>query len=81
MNNGLVKHKLGTNHSFNFKDSKILVCMHKKQQKIPKSNISLNYNYIKQKPFFQCFLFDPICAEKLQNPLFRIIWIYRLYIV
>ena len=56
INNGLIKHNLETNQNFNFKDSKILVHIHKKKhQKTVKSNIISNHNTIKETRFFSIY--------------------------
>ena len=53
MNDGLVKYNLETNHSFDFKDSKLLVYIHfKKYREMSESRIVSNYNTINQKPDF-----------------------------
>ena len=53
----------------------------KKHQKIVEFSIISNHNIIKQIKFFQFIsLFGQIGAEKLQNPLLKIIQLPHLYI-
>ena len=62
----------------------MLVYIHNKEHwEIVESSIISNHNTIKQKPIFLFqfeSLFCQIGAEKLQNPLFKIIWLHHLYI-
>ena len=62
-----------------FKDSKMLVYLQKKDARIVRSCIISNNNTIKRIFFKFISLFSQISTEKIQIPLFEIIWLYRLY--
>jgi len=62
MNNALTKHISETNHSFNFKESKLLVRIHNKnERKIVESSTISIFNTIKQRPGF--FLLSPYLSK------------------
>ena len=77
-NNGLVKHNQETNHNFNFKDSNKLVYIYMIKS-IGKLLKQVSFQTTILPGFFQFVsLFDQIGVKKLQNPLFKIIWLHSL---
>ena len=72
-----------TKHSFDFKDSKMLVNIHFKQhKKIVESSIISNYNTIKQGSFLSThLLIQLISFEYIQYHLFKLVFINYLLII